>query len=555
MELHHRTELPVELTKLELIIRCPLSSGFNEHHRFAFNVLVDSLYFLLGRGLLEDLRRMVPPGSLIEDETRKLLQVIEDFLEHEQTRGHARVNERAVAYIRGVQEWSDLFRPTDFVGKLREVCARSLWDQRFSRDVSRDRDETDDLAALVVQQPGLLAPELDWLASPEAESAERFGFALGRIDTTGNCGRMIFEYATAHKAVSLLRGYVRGMVHVARRPPLDFLEFMTKLEATQPELAVDILTVAGDSFQAFPRIVRLVEALAVAPRFLARLAMGLGGRDLTADEVNRLLPFFTRAASAGDGDSACAGIRFLETYLLLESRHATQTCLTLDTIRSLAWQLVETALPYLAGQSVREWGEILKTLAAFEPDRATNLLGRALLAENVMLEREAEEELTQLANTNPESVMVGLGSALLDPKHGWRLQVHVCRDLVGRLPANVVINWVRNHGLHAARAVARHLPPPYLDAAGNPVVPQVLDTILRDYDDDKVVANFLAGAHSGEVWWGNAADQFRRAAEHAKQFLNSPNRRIRAWAENEISFRLHLAEVEEREHEEQFLPP
>ena len=44
------------------------------------------------------------------------------------------------------------------------------------------------------------------------------------------------------------------------------------------------------------------------------------------------------------------------------------------------------------------------------------------------------------------------------------------------------------------------------------------------------------------------------AAEIAKKFLNHPNRRIREWANLEISYRLQLAEREDREHEERFLP-
>src|SRR5262249_40166941 len=136
------------------------------------------------------------------------------------------------------------------------------------------------------------------------------------------------------------RGYLRGTGYAQRQPAPDFFDLMTKLESAHPELAVDILSVAGDAFQAFARIVRLLEAKAVAPRYLAILASGLGRRHLTADEVTRLLPYFTQAATAGDAESARAGVRFLAMTLLIESRHAAQTCLTMDPTRALAWELV-----------------------------------------------------------------------------------------------------------------------------------------------------------------------------------------------------------------------
>jgi hypothetical protein len=182
------------------------------------------------------------------------------------------------------------------------------------------------------------------------------------------------------------------------------------------------------------------------------------------------------------------------------------------------------------------------------------LLAQGLLSDNVAFRHEVEQELSQLASVHPESVLDGFGVALLDPHHGWRLQIGVCRDLIGQLPVDSVLAWVRKHGIAGARAIARHLPLPHLDEAGDPIVPQVLDRILREYDDDKVFGNFLAGARSGEVWWGNGGDQFRLAAESARKFLHSPNRRIREWANNEIKYRLHLAELEDQEHEERVLP-
>jgi hypothetical protein len=326
------------------------------------------------------------------------------------------------------------------------------------------------------------------------------------------------------------------------------------MEFADPKLAVDLLVHAGDSFGGLSRILRLVDSQSVSPIYLANLAMGIGGRQLTAEEVNRLIPYFTRAAEIGDAETALAGVRFLETHLLFENRHSAVSCLTYVATRSLGWQLVESVLPFLAGHIGSEWAEIVKKLAMFDADCAARLLAEALLAEDFALREEAERELSLLAATHPKSVMEGFGSALLDPDRGWLLQVAVCRDLVGQLPLEVVIAWVREHGLEAARAIGRHLPVPFLDEAGDPVVPQILDAILREYDDDKVFMNFLGGVHSGEVWWGDGRDRFRQAAECAKKFRNYPNRRIQEWARKEIDYRLHLAEVEEQEHEERFLP-
>ena len=315
--------------------------------------------------------------------------------------------------------------------------------------MTRDKDEPADLAASILQQPALLTAELDWLASPEAQSAERLGLALGQSDTPGNCGRMIFEHAIIRGAAPLLRGYIRGLVQAQRLPSAELLALMGKLESTHPVLAVDILGCAGDSFDAFHRILRLVDAKAVSPRYLVGFARGVGPRELTVDEVTRLLPYFTHAATTEEAKIVLAGVHFLATYLLSQSRNSEVACLTSTATRSLVWRLVEMALPFLAGNDGYEWVEILKKLAVFDADRTSQLLAQALLTDNFSLHEVAESELLELAKAHPKSVMDGFGAALLDSERGWILQATVYRGLVGQLPPKIVLEWVRYHGVEA----------------------------------------------------------------------------------------------------------
>lgn len=532
-----------------------LSSGFGEHHSLAFHVISRCLYYLIQRGLFEELRRTLTLDSLTDEEARKLLHEIQNVLAHQHPSVQAQPESDYARYLKTVREWSNQFRPNSFSGRLRDACSLSLWERRFILEGRTEVDnEFSELGTAIVEQPSLLLTELDWLATAEARSAELLGFAVGKIDAAGDCGRMIFHHAISHKAAPMLRGYIRGMVFAQRIPSTEFLDLMTKLESVHPHLAVDMLVHAGDDFDALNRIVRLVDSQAVSAGYLANLAMGLGRRRLTSDEVNAVIPYFTRAAAIGEDGTVLAGVRFLGAYLLLESNDSDPSILNSVPTRSLAWQLVESALPFLNGQALFEWGEIIKRLSVYDADRAAQVFGQALLGENMLVRDEAKRQLGQLANINPEPVMESFGSALLDSGRGWLLQVAVCRDLLGQIPPEVVLAWVRKNGLKAARTVARHLPPPGLDQTGNPIVDPVVDAILRDYDDDEVFRNFLGGVHSGEVWWGNGEEQFRRAAEDAKRFLAHPNRRIREWARIEIDDRLHLAELEDQEHEERFLP-
>jgi hypothetical protein len=150
-------------------------------------------------------------------------------------------------------------------------------------------------------------------------------------------------------------------------------------------------------------------------------------------------------------------------------------------------------------------------------------------------------------------VIEAFGMALLDPDNGWRLQVGECRELIAQVPPELVLRWVRREGLHAARAIARHLPRPYVDESNNPVVPALLDALLDEFDDDEVFDNFLAGSHSGVSWRGNGSSHFEREADDARKFLTHPNKRIVQWAAHEVHYCLQMAAWEDHRHAERFL--
>ena len=324
---------------------------------------------------------------------------------------------------------------------------------------------------------------------------------------------------------------------------------MTELEAAHPKMAVDILIFGGDGFDALNRVIQLVESHTVSPRFLASFARGIGRRELSVEEVGRLLPYFVEA----DGDTARAGVQFLAEVLMFEKRRSQRPCLEAETVRFHAWRLIESALPCVEGQLSYDWLEVVELLAKYDVVRTANLLGQALTSESLDFEIQAQQQLAELATEDPDAVMEGFGSALLYHPLRWRLQVRVFRDLVARISTESILAWVRKHGVDGARAIARHLPRPFLDDEGRQVVPEALDVILRDYDDDEVLNNFTAGTHSGVFWCGDRSEQLRRKAEDARRFLKHSNRLIRKWARQEIDDRTRMAEWQEREHAEQAL--
>jgi hypothetical protein len=528
-----------------------LLRGDTDHRRLAFDVVCDGVTALLHRRLLEDLAAVLTPDRLTEEEARCLLNKVDRFL---QIRDAPRrvVSEKEQCFLDRVRRWIDGFRPARFDALLRSICSREPWDERFSHDPATQRDEMDDLAEHIVREPSRLRSHLDWLTMPEAQSAQRLGFALGRADQELACGTLLFDAAIRTGSAALLRGYIRALVAFQRSLSADLLEWLAQLEAERPNVAVDILSQGGDLIDGFQRVIRLVEKHAVPVPYLAYFSMGIGDRKLTVDEMGRVLPLFIEAAEAADGDAARAGLRFFATLLHGEREMTSESLLANQAIRFCVWKLVETSLPFIAAPTQADWMEIVERLGDYDTARAVGLWARALAGNDRWLAAEAEERLTGFAKEHPEAVLREFGSLLLDPELGWRLQVHALRELVARLPESLVLDWVRDHGLSAARAIAPHLPQPCLDESGTPFVPHLTDAVLGEFDDDQVLARFREGSRT-ECWTGYASERFRRQAEDARRFLSNPNPRIRQWAKQEMAYREHMAVLEEQEDAEQWL--
>jgi hypothetical protein len=529
--------------------------GTEPHHReLAFDAIANSVYFLLAKGLVDDLAQTLRRDCLTDSEAMRVLHAVDRYLETQENLGKSKSDPDIAEKIRRVTEWIQAFRPSDFDGQLRSVCSREPWDRRFSNDPKGDRDEVSQLARQIIADRSRLHVHLEWLGTREAPSAERLGFGVGRIDEQSVCARMIFEDAIAKGVAPLLRGYVRGLIFAERQPAGELSELMNQLVAARPEMAVDILGYGGDSFDAINRVTQLVDSKTISPRFLGGFALGVGRRELTVSEIGQFLKYFAQAAAESDADSARIGIRFLASCIWHHKRRSEPLFRDSPQFQAAAWNFALATLPFASGNMACDWMEIVEALGEFAQLRVAQAYGKALLSDDLELTQMADEKLTGLAPKLPDAVMDAFGQALLDPENNWRLQVGVHRDLVALLPTDTVIKWIRSHGIEAARALARHLPPPYVDANDNRMVPELLDAVLREFDDDEVFSNFLAGGHSDEVLSGNGSDQFRHEADAAKGFLSHPNHRIREWAKQEIADRLWMAEREEQEHAERFLP-
>ena len=87
----------------------------------------------------------------------------------------------------------------------------------------------------------------------------------------------------------------------------------------------------------------------------------------------------------------------------------------------------------------------------------------------------------------------------------------------------------------AAVRIARHLNGPRVDEQGNPVVPELADWLLTEFEEEEdVFAEFCMGRHGGEVRMGHARDRRGEVEALVRPFRNHSKRWVREWAEYEM---------------------
>ena len=163
------------------------------------------------------------------------------------------------------------------------------------------------------------------------------------------------------------------------------------------------------------------------------------------------------------------------------------------------------------------------------------LIRLVVFGDSFEMRDEAINLLANWASDYPNEVMTGVGSVMLDPSTGVYFFISKF-PIFTALPLKVVIGWLETVGAKGARKIARHLPRPYLNADGEPMVPELTAWVLAHFEsDDRTFVEFCAGVHSNQMYMGNIAGTHEAEARDARKFFNHQLRRIREWAQIEYS--------------------
>jgi hypothetical protein len=521
----------------------------------AIDVIIENLYAILHAGFAMEVKPVFNNEGPASIHRAQIIETIDTFLQRESERtaadGVADGSETA-NYYEEIRSWRQSIMPSSLEGRIRVLISRDQWHESLRGVDGNVNPVVVRLAKEALDNPQAVEKELRFLMSDAAKAASAFGSALGQIDRNEVMLPIIHSAIGAGTNISFAQGYVHGLLRATTDAATTLRGWIETIEATDVRAGLCLRAMGGDKLAEFNYALKAVDQGQVEVSYLSRF----GYLRPTADRVREILRRFVAALPTGNEDVRRSAFGFLNAVWHLSPSESQASSIEDDEVRSLAWTVLESSEDLESRDGGYQRAEILEKLAKYNPKRVSAILVGSLMVRGYgNIHDHATRVLVGLAPEHPSEVMESLGKGMMDSERGISLFIGDAITLIIRAtPANVVIEWVRRMGNDAARAIARKLPLPFLDKAGQPIVPEVTLALLREFgSDEEVCVDFVSGSFRSDSWWGNGGDHFKAKAAVARQFLSHEDRCVRRWAEVEVQHCEQLAESEQRRYEERML--
>ncbi len=509
----------------------------------ATEILLRRLYTLLPAGHLRVLQEAFPPDRVTDALRPRLLQQGEFALD-----ALARHSHPCTETTEAVSAWMASLAPDSLHDQLVIAVGQSQWDHagRPETEVEFVR-----IAEILIARPVQLEQELPYLCSPAAQAANLLGWRMGELDPEGVALAPIMASTEATDRPALACGYLAGLLKGNPDAGSTVNAWLDELTPRAPRLVHELALAGGDAVHALTRTLALVDTERIPADCAANLRYGVGDRKLTPDELGEVLRRLLPPTAAGGRpllQRAFECIRITTGF----SREETERFLAASPhLLDLTYELVETPTePRLRDDYL--WAEILIPVVLADPARGISAACRLLTSTDSARRKAAASGLAQLGIRLPDEVMEAVGGTLLRTAEEWPLLDAGVRSVLACLPPEVASRGVARAGLPGARALARFLPEPELDAEQLPHLSPITEAVLIEFGQDPDVRDaFVVGPCAVVVTFsGSAADFAEGKAAHCRKFLNHPLPAVQAWALHHLkSSREHAKRWRRREAE------
>lgn len=454
-----------------------------------------------------------------------------------------------------IREWIEELGSRSLRDELVEDIGPASWSHHLEQSAWDERVRA--LAKRLLEEEGALNSALPWLNSDEAGSAVDLGVAMGRLDCNGSRMQEVVEACRVSKRAEFLRGYFVGLAEsssTAANPEEIQAEanlLLDELWNRDASLAYAAMLASGDFLRSFSRTIEAVSQGALPARYLDNFKAWNGQRHTNSVETKIACETLLGLATNGDAEAANFGLEFLQfLFMRNQDREKLDVLASLfgEDLSAVVFGLLESSVPS-KGRVSHAFARIFATVMELDSQRAVRLVMQLLRAREYETAELGSGLIASVSKADPAYLMEQIGSAMLKKDRDLNL---IIRKLpIAILPSDIVINWLKKHGVDGARILARHVPKPFLDD-GTPRLDPITEYLLTEYGEDEAVyASFVAGLHSGGVFAGPISDWMMRGVALAEHFVTSPVPAIRRWALAEVEYGTRQAEEYRKQEEEE----
>lgn len=439
-------------------------------------------------------------------------------------------------YVQRVRQWRTNLTEGSLMSRVATVVG-SLWDASNPLSTTDDAGQSAYRAAMKKLAAELIGSErslnevLPFLTSANAHGAFDFGAEIAAQDADWKLLDVIIRAAVSQGESSLLgRGYAYEMLNRHPEREVELNALLDELQPQHPANVLELCVVHSDRLALFRRTLRAVASGVLGINHLRRLEV-LAFRGALSDDE-----FAEAALLARHSANRAAAHRVVVSLAHRWSTSRAKKVAVEKPSERVLDTLVDALRSALSEQQIDgdAWVASVRALSAWRFRVACDLAFEALVGNTWFLRKELSTLIASFAKES-SAVVRQFGRQLEDPKLQAHFGIGHYRDLVSMLPEDELVALIKQLTVVGARHLARHLPRPFLDDAGVPVVPTItLELLTRFERDADVFEEFCVGLRSGVTRAGDIAEQYEDDAKTAEHFLDHPNRRVRAWAKREI---------------------
>jgi hypothetical protein len=464
-------------------------------------------------GAREPLRKIISGAVRRESKFRKQLSPVE---------------------LEKLEELHARFEDASLDSRLQQYVGQVPWDVEAPPDLKL-------LAEELIATPDVLKGQWSWLTSGEAAESWRLGEALAAADLKGELAQALPLMPGGGRDLRLLSGYVSA------RRQIQGHEWYDKWVKTQFErdpkpipLLFEVAWRCGATDSVAKMLVSILRNEQVSSQIVGQLLFGAWGSNLAPYVLETVL----RAMADTGHRNTAIGILAHR----LKSNYAES-----ELWKPLALELVTASDLIRSAQMVSYyWKEVADTLVPNHPVE----IAAAIFREQADRESgtwfiehsDAKGVLLKCVEQDPSGVWVVLKPYLSSPLDSLRFGIGFPRDLLERMPPDVVTAWIAEDPGERAATVAK------LASKDFSSDETLASRMIGAYGNNEEVASQFFSEYLSGSFWGPASAHWVELAESLEAVARrTALPKLRSWASNSAKSLRKMAEQHQQREEERDL--